>query len=272
MKINDDHTPNEEREPIVLHNQGQKIFGVLHRPLNATKSPAVLMCHGLGGHKVGRGRIYVMLAEKLAALGITSLRIDFRGSGDSEGEFSSMTVESEVSDALVALNALKTDPRVDADRIAIFGRSFGGVVAILAAHQFSDIKSLALWAPVFGSEQWQEKWKKVHAAPIDAHQRNALMSIEGLQPGYAFFKQLFALKLQEQLHDLHNIPMLHIHGEKDQIVDLSHARKYKEARGRAVAKSHFKLLSQTDHDFSHFPERDEALDETAAWFLKTLGA
>lgn len=271
MKKNEQSAPIEEREPIVLHNQGQKIFGVLHRPLNAEKSPAVLMCHGLGGHKIGKGRLYVLLAKKLAALGIASLRIDFRGSGDSEGEFSDMTVEGEVSDAIAALNALKIDPRIDSSRLAIFGRSFGGVIAILAAHQFAEIKSLALWAPVFGSEQWQEKWQKAHAAPLEPHQRKALMSIEGLQPGYPFFQQLFALKLHEQLKHLTNVPLLHVHGEKDLIVDLSHARKYKEVRHHAVAKTHFKLLPETDHDFSHFAERDEALEETAAWFLNTLG-
>src|SRR5262249_949470 len=154
---------------------GQKIFGVIHRPLNVKKSPFVLMCHGLGGHKVGKGRLYVHLAEKLVSVGIGALRIDFRGSGDSEGDFSQMTIDSEVSDALVALNYLKNDPLIDSERIALFGRSFGGVVAILAAQRFSQIKSIVLWAPVFGSEQWKEKWLKVHAAPISPEQRNSLL-------------------------------------------------------------------------------------------------
>lgn len=260
----------EERTPVVLYNQGQKIFGVIHRPENAVKTPAVLLCHGLGGNKIGKGRLYVLLAEKLADLGITSLRIDFRGSGDSEGDFSKMTIESEVSDALVALNFLKQDPKVDHDRMAIFGRSFGGVVAVLASHEFASIKSLALWAPVFGCEQWKDKWQKAHSAPLDSQQQNSLMNIEGLQPGYPFLQQLFTLKLADKLKSLDEIPMLHIHGEKDYVVDLSHAQRYKEARHHVLDKTQFRLLPQSDHDFLDPTERQIALSETVNWFAKTL--
>lgn len=259
----------EERDPIVLHNQGQKIFGVMHRPTNASKTPAVLMCHGLGGHKVGKGRLYVQLAERLAASGISSLRFDFRGSGDSEGAFSDMTIESEVSDAVVALDALKNDPRVDTERIAIFGRSFGGVVAVLAAQKIGIIKSLALWAPVFSIDQWKEKWQQAHAAPSGI-QNNNLMDIEGMQPGYPFFKQLFALKLADSLHELSKIPLLHIHGEQDAIVNLSHADKFEEVRLHAPGESHFKRLPNTGHDFLDSIDRELALEATIDWFKRTL--
>ncbi len=260
----------EERSPVILLNEGQKIFGVIHRPENAIKTPAVLICHGLGGNKIGKGRLYVLLAEILAANGITTLRVDFRGSGDSEGDFSKMTIESEVSDALVALDYLKNDPQVDADRIAIFGRSFGGVVAVLASHEFSTIKSLALWAPVFGCDQWKEKWQKAHSAPLTSQQREGLMNIEGLQPGYAFLQQLFTLNLAEKLKSLDGIPLLHIHGEKDNIVDLTHANRFREARNHVLEKSHFKLLPDSDHDFLNSAERKIALADTAEWFVKTL--
>ncbi len=260
----------EERTPVTLLNDGQKIFGVIHRPENQAKTPAVLICHGLGGNKIGKGRLYVLLAEMLAANGITTLRVDFRGSGDSEGDFSKMTIESEVSDALVALDFLKQDPQVDADRIAIFGRSFGGVVAILASHKFAAIKSLALWAPVFGCEQWKEKWQKAHSTPMSSQQRESLMNIEGLQPGYSFLQQLFTLNLAEQLRSLEGIPLLHIHGEKDAIVDLTHANRFREARHHVLGKSHFKLLPESDHDFLNPAERKIALCDTAEWFVKTL--
>ena len=77
----------EERQSVVLENEGQKIFGILHRPIHVDSCPAVLICHGLAGHKTGQYRIYVILAEKLSEAGIASFRIDFRGSGDSEGKF-----------------------------------------------------------------------------------------------------------------------------------------------------------------------------------------
>lgn len=262
----------EEREPVILYNQGQKIFGVLHRPINTkdNKIPVVLMCHGLGGNKVGKGRLYVTLAEKLATLGIGTLRIDFRGSGDSEGNFSAMTIESEVSDALTALDYLQNLPFVDNTRIAVFGRSLGGLVAVMAAKRFGSIKSIALWAPVFGCDQWKEQWAKAHATPMATEQRNSLLDMEGMRPGYPFFEQLFTLKLNESLLDLTNVPFFHIHGEKDTMVDISHAQKFKESRQAASGESRFKLLPLSDHDFSDRKERQFAIDETAEWFTNTL--
>ena len=56
----------EDRESVVLENKGQKIFGIIHKPKVSGPIPAVLMCHGLGGHKTGKYRMYVLLAEKLS--------------------------------------------------------------------------------------------------------------------------------------------------------------------------------------------------------------
>ena len=76
----------EKRESVVWFFQGKAIFAMLHRPLQEGPRPAVLMCHGLGGTKVGRHRIYVALSEALARLGIAVMRFDFSGCGDSEGD------------------------------------------------------------------------------------------------------------------------------------------------------------------------------------------
>lgn len=262
----------EEREPIILNNEGQKIFGVMHRPLGPSKYPVILMCHGLGGNKVGKGRLYVQLAEKLTKEGIAVLRIDFRGSGDSEGAASDVTIDGEVSDALMALDYLTAQKDIDINRIGLFGRSFGGAVAVLAAHQFQKIKSIALWAPVFGAHQWKEKWQGLHLNPsVNSEPPHNLFEVEGMPLGYPFLKQLFALNLQDKLQDLGNIPFLHIHGVKDTVVDLSHADHYQNVRKEASAESKFQRLLNTGHDFFDQQERLEAMQETVKWFVVTLG-
>jgi hypothetical protein len=230
----------------------------------------VLLCHGLGGNKIGKQRLYVTLSEMLAASGIAALRIDFRGSGDSEGSFIDMTVESEVSDALVALQFLKDDPAINSEQIGIFGRSFGGVVALRAASRSSQIKSIALWAPVFSGEQWKEKWLMLQQNKISREQGEELMQIEGMRLGRPFFEQLFGLMLHSELQELRDLPLLHIHGEKDRVVDLSHASDYKKIRREAPGPSEFILLPNSDHDFTHPHERAEAVEKTRKWFQKTL--
>ena len=81
------------RDPIVLENGGQKIFGVLHRPAGSpsTPRPAVAIVHGLVGSNDQPHQLYVKLAEALARAGLIALRIDCRGRGDSEGETVAIT-------------------------------------------------------------------------------------------------------------------------------------------------------------------------------------
>jgi dipeptidyl aminopeptidase/acylaminoacyl peptidase len=260
----------EKRECFALENNDQKIFGIAHRPLNADKTPAVLICHGLAGTKVGTHRIYVMLATELVKRGISAYRIDFRGSGDSEGLFGDMTFSDEVSDAVMTLNRMSEDPQIDPTRIGIVGSSFGGAIAISAAAAFAKIKSIALWASIFDVSQWEKTWEIVSTGQVDEEKRHDLMRINGQLPGMQFYEELFTLDLTKDHDALQNTPMLHIHGETDPVVSISHAYKFEALRKNATALTEFMRLSYSDHDFSHPEEKLRTIDKTCEWFKKTL--
>lgn len=260
----------EIREGIVLENFNQKIFGILHRPITNKSTPAILICHGLAGHKTGKYRLYVNLAKALAESGIAALRIDFRGSGDSEGEFSDMTLEGEVSDALKGLDFLYNNPLFDNSRIGLFGRSVGGTVALIAARRHGKIKSLATWAPLYDGEQWAEKWEMVQKQDLSPEHRFSMMMVNGQVPGIDFLKQLFTIRMDEVLKELDGSPLLHIHGELDNIINIHHANKYLELRKLAKGLNKFIRLPKSDHDFSEPREQKIAIIETCQWFIDTL--
>jgi alpha-beta hydrolase superfamily lysophospholipase len=260
----------EIRKQVEFISQGSKIFGVIHQPKEKKTVPAVLFCHGLAGHKIGKHRMYVILAELLAKRGIASLRFDFRGCGDSEGNFGDMTLEGQLEDTEAAFQFLVKQPHINPNNIGIFGRSFGGAIAIMAAHRFSNIKSIALWAPVFNASQWEEKWELAEAKKLAETERQALMTINGQLPGLGFYKELFSMKLDNKLETLKNIPMLHIHGLKDPIVSIEHAAKYEAIRKNSHAPTKFIRLEQSDHDFTHLQEKSNALEITSRWFAETL--
>ncbi len=253
---------SEVRESVVLINENEKIFAIFHKPITENKFPAILVCHGFAGQKTGRYRLYVTLAEELSRQGIGVLRIDFRGCGDSEGNFFETTLLGEVSDALKGLEFLKNHPQVDSERLGIFGRSLGGAIAILAAKQFKTIKALSLFVPMFSAESWQNK--------LDVLNLKQKIVMNGQEIGRIFLKQLFEMRLEDEIETLKNIPLLHINAKKDQVIGFEHVQKYKLARANATAKTEFVDLENSDHDFSDEEERSEAIQKAVDWFKSLL--
>ena len=260
----------EEREAITLNIEGSKIFGIVHRPLVKTPCPAVFFCHGFAGNKCGKDRIYVNLSTALSQAGIASLRIDFRGCGDSEGDITETTIKSELDDALLGLHYLESLPFIDKSRIGILGRSLGGAIAVLATTHYPKTKSLALWAPLFHAEQWEKEWIRAQEKMknnIPAHQA---IRINGQIAGEEFVHQIFKMRIEDELKKLNHVPLLHVHGERDAIIKIDHADHYMRCRHNSDAKSEFIRLPHGDHDFAPVDVQKHAIEETCRWFKETL--
>jgi pimeloyl-ACP methyl ester carboxylesterase len=134
---------------------GQKVVGTLELPEGTAKPAVILLLHGFKGSrnelqipslKVG---IYARAADAWAAKGLASLRIDFRGGGDSDGSFEDTTISGQVKDALAALEFLHTEKSIDPTRIAMVGWSQGGAVAATVAGRAKrPLRAVALWNPL----------------------------------------------------------------------------------------------------------------------------
>jgi len=97
--------------------------------------PAVLFLHGAGiADRNENGKQFVTdnfkhLSEQFEKLGFISLRYDKRGCGDSEGDFLQTNLEDLIYDAFSALNALKSYPQVNPDKILLVGHNEGCILA-----------------------------------------------------------------------------------------------------------------------------------------------
>lgn len=258
----------EIREWLIFENHGQKIFGVLHKPIGKSRVPAVVMCHGFGGNKTGRFRYYVILAEKLAEHGIASLRFDFRGSGDSEGSASEMTLNGLVEDAHKAIDTLHSV--INPSCMGILGRSLGGAVAIKAASERNDIKSIALWVPLFSSQRWKEKWAQLRTTGLEENEKKELRYFHGQMPSKEFLLQFFSLDLSQDLKKIGHIPMLHAHCGKDSMINENHSQQYAASREQADAETKMLIYPHQDHDLCNTEELQQMIGDTVEWFTKTL--
>ena len=127
--------------------------GVLALPDDPPRRcPAAAVCHphpALGG-TMDNG-VVTAICRTLAWKGIASLRFNFRGVGQSGGEFTNGEIEGE--DVRGALDALKHWPGIDGRRLAVAGYSFGAGVALRSARDLKTAKCLALVAPPNSSLQ-----------------------------------------------------------------------------------------------------------------------
>jgi uncharacterized protein len=145
-------------EVITFDSPGGKVVGTLSLP-DGDPAPIVLLFHGFTGTRdelpiaTTTEGVFSRTARLLADAGYASLRIDFRGSGESDGEFADTTFEGQVADGLKAVELMTADPRVKGSDLAIIGWSQGGLVATAVAGRSGTPDAVALWAAVADPEE-----------------------------------------------------------------------------------------------------------------------
>lgn len=141
-------------DTVSISVEGQAVVGTLEAPPGVDDAPVVLLLHGFTGSRNELGvkdteeGVFSRTARVLSENGIASLRIDFRGSGESGGVWADTTFSGQIADAIAAADWLKASDRVDGDRMAVLGWSQGGLVASHLAKARPDLVAVILWAPV----------------------------------------------------------------------------------------------------------------------------
>src|SRR6516165_8124503 len=117
------------------NRSGRWLRGMVHRPVEVAWRPApcVVFFHGFTGDRMESHWIFVKCSRALAFHGIASLRFDFYGSGESDGQFDEVTLQGEVSDAEAAVEFFRKQKGVDGRRLGLCGLSLGGAVAACVA-------------------------------------------------------------------------------------------------------------------------------------------
>ena len=274
---------------VTFTNEGMTLVCSLTIPGTPHLPPIVITMNGFTGDRddveiPGTGEpFFKRFARILAEQGIASLRIDFRGSGDSDGEYQMTSFSTQISDALAAVDYICSNLKhqVNTKSIGMMGFSQGGLVGSTAAAKDKRVDSLVLWSP----------------ATCPPHSYEGLITKLGIKAGLALPDggwDMFPLYLDGQylgvdvplgkvfFEDLFNIdplaeirkyqdPLMIIVGNEDPIVWPQPAKgqlymKYHEGFEKLVALD-------ADHAFNWWAgpeEPDTAYYWSTAWFIKTL--
>lgn len=253
----------EQPRDLSIHTA--RIAASIHIPEH-TPAPGVVMCHGFTGHRIEAHFLFVKAARAFCEAGLNVLRFDFRGSGESDGLFRDMTIGSEVEDALVALEAMRAEPTVIAERVGLLGLSLGGLVASCAAARDGRARALVLWSAVADLEEiirerWQMPTRPEQVDPQNCYQHGAH------EIGGGFLLDSARIKPLEEI-PRHTRPVLVVHGTDDQSVPLDHAHRYMNAI--ASEDSTLAVIDGADHTFSTVALEQQVADLTCDWLVRRL--
>jgi uncharacterized protein len=122
---------------------GEQLIGIVTTPENATKYGVVIVVGG-PQFRIGSHRQFVLLARSLGERGITTLRFDYRGMGDSSGDLRDfMAIDEDIRAAVDTLQ--NANPKLE--RIILWGLCDAASASLFYAHKDSRIAGLVLANP-----------------------------------------------------------------------------------------------------------------------------
>lgn len=262
-----------EERCVEFENEGMRLFGMLHIPDGKKPAPCVVFLHGYTWNRIGEHCIFVKAARELAGKGTAAFRFDFRGSGESEGDFKDISVESEISDAMRAVEFVRSMPEVDETRLALLGHSLGGCVAACIAAA-SGVVSLVLWAPTAFADFLVERGGETVKDPYiwlpenyrAAVEKRGYVDMGGFRRGKAFFE---SIRYYDPLTAIEEYggPVLLVHGSEDETVSLVNSRLlHQNAKGIKMLV----VVDGADHAFSSEHWEQQVIGATVRWFAETL--
>jgi len=241
---------------------GARLAGRLELPLGRPRAVA-LFAHCFTCSK--QSAAAVAIARALAQRGIATLRFDFTGLGESEGDFAATSFASNVEDLVAAAAAL--GERGLAPTLLV-GHSLGGAAVLAAAARLPSVTAVAtLAAPADPAHVLQQLGAAPAAIERDGEAEVALGG-RRIRIGRAFLDDLAGQTLTEIVPRLRKA-LLFLHAPRDEVVGIEHA-----SRLFAVARhpKSFVSLDEADHLLTDRRLADYAADVIAAWAGRYLPA
>jgi fermentation-respiration switch protein FrsA (DUF1100 family) len=131
-------------KPVFLDVEGIPISGQLYLPESETPYAMVCVCHGIPDRRHDPGeRGYPLLAEQICGAGLAAFVFNFRGTGESGGNFDLL---GWTRDLRAIIDYLWSLPEVDKSRLALLGYSGGAAVSMYVAADDRRISCLAACA------------------------------------------------------------------------------------------------------------------------------
>lgn len=252
------------------------------------RRPVVIVLHGFLGYK-GWG-FFPYLSGRIADAGFHVVTATFSMSGVDEStgrfaepeRFARNTVSAELEDArrvarAVRAGALEPDAPA-AGRWALLGHSRGGAVALLAAAETPETRSLVTWSTVARLDRYtaarKAAWRRSGALVFPDERADGPLRLD-----YAYYEDI---DRNREAFDLRRaagrlaVPHLMVHGERDGAVTLREAETLLAVP--RPAETRFEIVRGAGHTFNvthpmrrPTPALERAIEASVDWLRRTAG-
>jgi len=247
------------------NRRGKWLRGMVHRPesVHSRRAPGVVFFHGFTGDRMESHWLFIKCSRALARAGIASLRFDFYGSGESEGEFREATLRSEINDAVAAVDFFRRQKGIDPDRVGLCGLSLGGCIAACIGARVKAA-AVVLWSAVAHPAVLKSIMLGLTRPVAGA---SGLVEYDAREISTGFLDGAARLD-PVRLLARYRGPTLILHPGKDEHVPLSHADDLYQASCAQVREK--VIVPGADHTFTSLAWEREVITRSVDWFRKYL--
>lgn len=242
-------------ESVTFRRGALKLRGTLEVPplTDGQRVPLAIVMHGLMDSR--HSPLARAMSRSLNAAGLATLRFDFNGHGDSDGDGVDMTVLDEIEDARAAYAFARGLERISS--ICLVGHSQGAVVASMLAGQLgARIAALVLLAPA-ASLKDSALAGDFLGTRFDPVRLPPWIAVHGYRIGREYLRTAQVLPIYETAARFTG-PVSIIHGGGDDIVPVAASARFHEI----YRTSELHLLPGLGHDFDWEFDQPAALATT----------
>jgi pimeloyl-ACP methyl ester carboxylesterase len=133
--------------PVEVATNGKRLFGILQEPAGKGSTAGIVFLNAGPQNRVGPQRIYLQAARRFCEAGLTCLRIDLPGVGESEGPFPENNLDCH--DPANVRGAVDHLRERGVGSVVLLGLCVGARVAVRAALADPGVDAVVCWsAPV----------------------------------------------------------------------------------------------------------------------------
>ena len=147
-------------QAVSFYSEGTRLSGDLFLPdglVPGEQRAGIVLCHGYTGVR----NLYLPdTAKALTGAGYVVLTFDYKGWGDSDGPKSRLSPYGRVIDSQAALTFLGAQDIVDADRLGIYGTSYGGATVVWTAAVDQRVKAVVSVVGIGHGYRWMRSVRR----------------------------------------------------------------------------------------------------------------